>query len=413
MASRYPATHVLDYCFTPRTIWRDGEKFVVPCGKCDGCLLHKANVWSMRVGNEIDSSPYTIFATFTYSPRYLPTLKLVPSKNGFVWTSRHSHNIRFNGVQDVLRLDDIIIPSGNDNQLVRVPQNGEEGTISYASKSDFQLYMKMLRKCLKLKFQNTDEDYNIRYFTISEYGPTTYRNHIHSLFFVRSHQVAEFMLQSALFENWQMCDKDLFQQYTRFADNGTRNYVTNYVTGFSRLPEFLRQKEIRPFRLASKGFAIGFDSFDEVKVQESIFDGTLQYSKSVPRLESKFVFQYPKGYLASLFPKCYRYAKRDFGRLLEVYGALYTAASRSRGFISGSQGRKIYTLGLDSSRLRQACHSQDWQATKKCYEFCNRYLVTPFVYVSLLVDVYYKLDMSNLKRWYLMQQLEDSHKQTG
>ena len=74
MASRYVSTPVVDYCFNPIRVFDDGKDIIVPCGKCDGCLLHKANEWSMRCGMEIEGSPATIFGSLTYSNKYYPKL---------------------------------------------------------------------------------------------------------------------------------------------------------------------------------------------------------------------------------------------------------------------------------------------------------------------------------------------------
>ena len=52
----------------------ENKDIIVPCGKCDGCRLHKANEWMLRVANEIESSTYSIFFTLTYSNKYLPCL---------------------------------------------------------------------------------------------------------------------------------------------------------------------------------------------------------------------------------------------------------------------------------------------------------------------------------------------------
>ena len=72
MASRYPSTKVLDYCFNPVRLNIDDSVVYVPCGKCDGCLLHKANEWSMRLGAEIEDNTLCIFFTLTYNNKYLP-----------------------------------------------------------------------------------------------------------------------------------------------------------------------------------------------------------------------------------------------------------------------------------------------------------------------------------------------------
>ena len=108
MASRYPTSQVLDYCFNPLRIVHNNEVSYVPCGKCDGCLLHKANEWSMRLGSEIEDNELCIFFTLTYNNKYLPTFKFLcldKKKNGVeshLFTCDHDRNIRFNGKEDVL-----------------------------------------------------------------------------------------------------------------------------------------------------------------------------------------------------------------------------------------------------------------------------------------------------------------------
>ena len=74
MGSRFASSQHLEYCYNPQKIFKDGTPVYVPCGRCDGCLLHSANDWSQRVGNEIESSLCSIFGTLTYSNHYLPTL---------------------------------------------------------------------------------------------------------------------------------------------------------------------------------------------------------------------------------------------------------------------------------------------------------------------------------------------------
>ena len=113
MASRYTQYNPVDYCFSPvHVVDSDSDKdIIVPCGKCDGCLLHKANEWSMRCGMEIENSPATIFGTLTYDNKYLPKLYPVYGKNRLdtLWISDHSENVRFNSVKDVRREDSIVI----------------------------------------------------------------------------------------------------------------------------------------------------------------------------------------------------------------------------------------------------------------------------------------------------------------
>ena len=142
MASRYAETKVVDYCYHPIRVRKDGVDIVVPCQKCDGCLLHKANEWSMRCGMEIEASPATIFGSLTYSNKYYPKLypfvgsqfmdssyrsffdfkdelpnSVAKHLDSVVWCSDHPENIRFNGVQDVLREDNLIVKPKEDKNL--------------------------------------------------------------------------------------------------------------------------------------------------------------------------------------------------------------------------------------------------------------------------------------------------------
>ena len=405
MGSRFTNTKLFNYCVSPRVVWVNNERHVVPCGKCDGCLLHKANAWSMRLKNEIDYSLVTLWCTLTYNNHYLPTLKFYPISEdgnyGF-YLSDHPDNIRWNGVRDVRRTDGIRI--GHDYicdgsytvfapRVDYQPQNfiSRSLHVSYVSKRDFQLFLKILRQTVHLNFP--DYDYHqIRYFAISEYGPEHLRNHIHCLFFFKDYRIASFCKESAVYESWKMCDKALFDKHTRFADSGVSGYVTNYVTGFSDLPEFFKDKDLQPFRLASKGSAIGSDSFDKKEFFDKIICGDLTYVKRVERLGLESVCQYPKNFILSVFPKCFRFSKLPFRRLLEIYGFLFT-----------SLGRKGVEYRSVSRRLSAFKHPQDAYSALKCYKICNEFGLVPFHYVFLLDLLYYRLAMQSLSYQYSYQ----------
>lgn len=264
MASRYPSTKVLDYCYNPVRLVVDNSVVYVPCGKCDGCVLHKANEWSMRLGAEIEDNIYSIFFTLTYSNKYLPTMVLDselsdPLQN--FWTVNHNRNIRFNGKEDVLReeiYDGLYLPFGfvgitATNYVSDVPY------FPYSSKRDFQLYLKLIRKDLYERFKEgffqeveKEEDLRFRYYAISEYGETLLRPHVHSVILPYHPEVANYLCYEGLFKSWQMCDRNMFQQYCHFADSGCRGYITQYLTCSSRLPSVYHERPIRPWRLSSK-----------------------------------------------------------------------------------------------------------------------------------------------------------------
>lgn len=409
MGSRIPSYKVVDYCFNPIHVYdKDMDKdIIVPCGKCDGCLLHKANEWSMRCGMEIEDTPATIFGTLTYDNKYLP--KLYPLRNVqnvVLWTSYHKENVRFNSVCDVRREDNFII--GSDKNYLNVDiqnwDNVNRPSIAYFSKRDFQLWLKLLRKDLYDKgcFKTSEYDKRgfFRYYAISEIGPTTHRPHVHYLLFCASSEIASYLLECGLYKNWKMCDEVRFRKYTSICNSGTRNYVTQYLTCYSGLPKVYREnKEIRPFRLASKSPAIGFIGQDKAKIYEDIAKGVIDYSRPIHRLESNSLLQYPAGLLSRLFPKCYRYYKTDDRGRFAIYRYVYGEV-RENG--------KLYTDVLRG--LSQSMHAQDVLASCACFRFCGEFVDSPEYYYYLLDTYYYKLDMSRLKSFYESQEKQDFSK---
>ena len=386
MAGRYAEHKLMSYCFHPRTILRDGELFTVPCGKCDGCLLHKANLWSARLSQEIDSNPYSIFGTLTYSNKFIPTLKHVAGRSkGAYWFSDHNENVRYNGKKIVLREDHISVYDSRTSYNIQ--NDSRTGVINYASKRDIQLWLKLIKKDLTENFYETGHFF--RYFVVSEVGPTTLRNHYHFVILPNSFEVAEYLLHTSLYKNWQMCDETLFKLYCSYCDSGTASYVGNYVNSINRLPSIYRHPELKPFRLSSKSPAIGFGSYDPSQIEESYITGDGTYSRVIREAGENHLLCYSSEYLRSVFPKCYRFSELSASRLLYVYGYLYRAII----------GTGLPYLSL-SSRLCALYHQSDWLAMRKCYEYCQKYGCTPFHYLYVLDLIYYKSAMRALKMQY-------------
>ena len=429
MASRYPETKVLDYCFNPVRLNVDDEVVYVPCGKCDGCLLHKANEWSMRLGSEIEDNELCIFFTLTYNNKYLPTFKslcYIKNKNGVeshLFTCDHDRNIRFNGNEDVLRKEDFQTTKkcdflfqddllGVNYNIFDMPNsfNGIKATnltmdkvyFPYSSKRDFQLYLKLLRKDLyELNEQNyfsekkTKEQLQFRYFGISEYGETLLRPHIHAVVLPNDPEVADYLCYTGLFKNWSMCDKNMFQQHCHFADSGCRGYITQYLTCNSLLPSVYKDVRIKPWRLSSKGSAIGYYGYDKKEVCENYSIGVDEYSKSISRLDERYLLRYPKDLGIRLFPKCYEYRKKDFHGLYGLY-SIYWRYVR--------YGTEYPCIEEHINRFLASANIADVQAVKTCFKVCQMMHWHPHTYVYTLDMFYYKNAMSALRTWYEFQQ---------
>lgn len=409
MASRYTETKPLDYCLHPVRLTVDQEVFYVPCGKCDGCLLHNANEWSMRLGCEIEDNHLAIFFTLTYSNKYLPTFVYsgmnpdgkLPSK---VFTCLHDKNIRFDGVKDVPRHEKFIL-FDTPVDFTGVPATNyvcDREYFPYSSKRDFQLYLKLLRKDVYNKNQEgffgetiPEEETRFRYFAISEYGETLLRPHIHAVVLPQNPLVADYLCYSGLFANWQMCRQDKFQQYCHFADSGCRGYITQYLTCTSNLPQVYQDSRIKPWRLSSKAKAIGYNGYDQEKVFEDFSIGVDEYSKTISRLDERYILRYPKDFGNTLFPKCYEYRKKDFLGLYRIYSVLWLLRREESDY-------SAYFI----NRLSEVFNPADIQAAKACLKACDMMHWHPFTYVYTLDMFWYKQGMAALRHWYQFQERE-------
>lgn len=111
-------------------------------------------------------------------------------------------------------------------------------------KSDFQLYMKRLRKRL--------EPRSLKYFCVGEYGdqwrPITPngRPHYHALMFYYGY-LDRFRLALLIHELWT------FGIVQVLPVQGAQGYVTKYVLKFDK-----REHEVKPFSMISHGLGIGY-----------------------------------------------------------------------------------------------------------------------------------------------------------
>lgn len=126
-----PCFHPLSAYQSPhggKPVFKDrvGFKHIyLPCGRCIGCRLERSRQWAVRCVHESTLHFSNCFVTLTYSPDRLPVV------------------------------DGVVVPT--------------------LRKSDFQLFMKRLRK----HFSGN----KIRFFACGEYGENTRRPHYHAILF--------------------------------------------------------------------------------------------------------------------------------------------------------------------------------------------------------------------------------------
>lgn len=189
-----------DYLLPYDTFQR--PKISVPCGHCSCCIVNNAQEWRTRLEIEWNESSSAHFITLTYDDAHLP----------FICDPYSPY-------------DSVPIPC--------------------VSKRDVQLFLKKLRK----RF----EDCRLRYFLVSEYGPTTYRPHYHAIIFglpclSNDRLVNECKLNQEIQKVWHNGLTKLDS-----VTYGRVSYVTKYMSCVTDLPSCLP----KPFRLMSRRPAIG------------------------------------------------------------------------------------------------------------------------------------------------------------
>lgn len=394
MAGRYASSFHMDFCYNPVCLSKNGRIFYVPCGKCNGCLLQKSNSLSMRLGDDIESYKFNIFFTLTYNNYYVPKLRFEFDGDCEYHYFSAAGNVRFNGKRDVLR--DPIEFWSKFSLFAPLTNYPDKDVIGYLSKSDIQLYLKLLRKDIYENFNISSGSF--RYFIVGEYGPGKIehkgklRPHYHGIVSTNYSQVADYLLDVGLFKNWSMCDEGRFKEFTKYCNSGTRSYVTEYVNSITSLPTVLKEsKEIKPFTLSSrKEGGVGTMYFNRKKVLQEIECGIDEFTKRVPRVERNYLFRYPSYLTNSLFPKCSRFSLLSFDGLLRIYEYLYN----------------VREVGVDVSRIFNGFSDisfQDYQASSACLKVCDSLGWSPYHYVEVLVDFYYRKAMQSLRYQYEFQ----------
>lgn len=184
------------------------KKIFVPCGHCAACIVNNANEWRTRLEIEYDNSETACFVTLTYDDTHLP-IEPRSSSCG----------------------DTLIVP------VVR--------------KRDIQLFLKRLRQ----EFKGS----KIRYFVVSEYGPTTFRPHYHGLFFGiprldNRDMVNMVRLSQKIAEIWNNGHVKVDS-----VTHGRIAYCTKYMSCVTDLPDYLP----KPFRLMSRRPGIGLSYMEK------------------------------------------------------------------------------------------------------------------------------------------------------
>lgn len=263
-------------CQNPRTVVNKytHEPVLVSCGSCPSCVLRRSGIQTNLLTSYSAQFRYVYFVTLTYAPRFLPTLKVslieactddiadvscVPDINNL---DAGDPNTYLFGFRSVPRSASVKLKTSTVERIFKDPEvkftypmkpkellsifekikHNIPYRIPYVCNRDLDLFLKRLRSYYP--------DEKLRYYAVSEYGPTSFRPHWHLLLFSNSERFSETVLENVS-KAWAYgrCDASLSRGFAA-------PYVASYVNSFVALPDFYTQmpKLVRPKSFHSIGF---------------------------------------------------------------------------------------------------------------------------------------------------------------
>lgn len=233
----------------------------IPCGKCVGCKLEYSRMWANRCVLESKLHKSSLFLTLTY--------------------------------------DDLCVP----RVLYGERENGEAREAMTLKKSDFQKFMKRLRRYVVYHIDDTfansaitmvDDNPTLRFYACGEYGPQTLRPHYHALIFgldlpdkvlLRNERGNAYYISKILSELWPFGNHIIGDVGFKSAAYVAR-YCTKKLSGEDAEAAYDFYGIERPFLLMSRKPGIGIPYYEQFlkekspdeRIVVSTVDGGLAFS---------------------------------------------------------------------------------------------------------------------------------------
>lgn len=338
-------------CQNPRTVVNKytHEPVVVSCGACPSCVLRRSGVQTNLLTTYSAQFRYVYFVTLTYAPCFLPTLEVsvietctddiadvscVPDINDL---DPCDNNRYLFGFCSVPRSGSIKLKNSTVERTFKDPEirfsypmkpkellsimgkinHNVPNRIPYICNRDLDLFLKRLRSYYPYE--------KLRYYAVSEYGPTSYRPHWHLLLFSNSEQFSKTILENVS-KAWSYgrCDASLSRGFAA-------PYVASYVNSFVSLPSFYTEM---PRFLRPKSFhSIGFTESNLFprKVRVSEIDEVTDKCLNGVRVERDGYFRILKPtwpYLLRLFPRFSDSIRKSPSSIYQLLFAAFTAPAR-------------------------------------------------------------------------------------
>ena len=410
-------------CESPRTIVNPHtlQAVTVPCGVCVSCLNRMSDRASQLCQIEEQDHKYAFFATFTYDNDNIP--RMYPFWKDNVCYFRSACQ------RDSLNGEVLTRYSGSRTSLNDLlAKAGLNGALSYCSVDDCQKLIKRIRFHVNKKCNE-----KIRYYAILEYGPVSFRAHIHLVLYFDS--------ESTLAQIGQIVHKSW--QYGRVRASLSRgkvaSYVASYVNCHACLPRLYSSRKVKPRSFHSRYFAAAYYQ----PLKEKLYtDATYCLDEIERKLGKTYipVHSWPS-LRAYLYPRPTGYSSTASDRLPQLYlfyrrvqSVLHTdkpmkMARYMTSCLFGRYGDSFRYNSALVSVLNDLCRyygirdldclcDENYdkllvkiynllRISKHFIEFiCNNSTNIDFIKhrISIINEYYYKRDMSVLSRFYTLQE---------
>lgn len=240
---------LLTRCQNPRTVVNKytHEPVVVPCGSCPSCLLRRSSIQTNLLSTYSAQFRYAYFVTLTYAPCFLPTLEVsvveacsddiadVPCIPDINDLDAGDPNTYLFGFRSVPRTASVKLKNSTVERTFKDPEvkftypmkskdilsilkkinHNVPNRIPYVCNRDLDLFLKRLRSYYP--------DEKLRYYAVSEYGPTSFRPHWHLLLLSNSERFSKTICENVS-KAWSYgrCDTSLSRGYAAL-------YVASYL----------------------------------------------------------------------------------------------------------------------------------------------------------------------------------------
>lgn len=362
---------LLTRCQHPRTVVNKytRESVVVPCGSCPSCLLRRSSIQTNLLTTYSAQFRYAYFVTLTYAPCFLPTLEVsvietctddiadVPCVPNIDDLDAGDPNTYLFGFRSVPRTASVKLKTSTVERTFKDPEvkftypmkpkdllsilekinHNVPNRIPYVCNRDLDLFLKRLRSYYP--------DEKLRYYAVSEYGPTSFRPHWHLLLLSNSERFSETICENVS-KAWSYgrCDTSLSRGYAAL-------YVASYLNSFVALPDFYTQmpKVVRPKSFHSIGFTESNLFPREVRIAEvdKVADKCL--NGVVVERDGKFRRIKPSWpYILRLFPRFSDAFRKSPSNVYQLLFAAFTAPARV--VRSGCADLNCDPFGVDSKQ---------------------------------------------------------------